>query len=96
VSPHIYAGPAIAFKAGCSVKFTGGSVTIGGTCADNDVHLKSTDFNLTFGGGVDVGRALIDVRYDLGLSKISDETTDNDVKTRTLYLLTGWTLRSPR
>lgn len=98
VSPHVYAGPALAFKAGCHVKFSQGSTSISDSCdaTSVDVKIKSTDFSLTFGGGVDVGRAIIDVRYDLGLSKIGDNSsgTGNDVKNRTLYLLAGWTFRS--
>jgi hypothetical protein len=98
VSPHLYAGPALAFKAGCHVKGTGSTGTISEPCdaAGIDVRIKSTDFSLAFGGGVDVGRAIIDVRYDLGLSKIGDDPSgNNDVKNRTLYLLAGWTFRAP-
>ena len=96
VSPHFYAGPYFAVKAGCTVKLTDGTTTVSGSCKSQDVNLKGSDFGATFGVGVDVNRAIIDVRYDLGLSKISDETTNNDVKTRTLYFLAGWTFRAPR
>jgi hypothetical protein len=96
VVPHVYAGPYVAFKAGCNLKGTAGSITISGKCEDEDVHIKSTDFGATFGGGVDVGRAIIDVRYDLGFSKIGDDTSgDNDIKNRAFYLLVGWTFRAP-
>jgi len=96
VSPHVYVGPAIGFKIDCTLKGSDGTTTISGSCDDNDTKLKSTDFSVVFGAGLDVGRAVIDVRYDLGLSKISDETTNNDVKNRTLFLLAGWTFRAPR
>jgi outer membrane protein with beta-barrel domain len=98
VSPHIYAGPALAFKVGCHVKGTGSTGTISEPCDATgiDVRIKSTDFSLTFGGGVDVGRAIIDVRYDLGLSKFSDNPSgNNDAKHRTIYLLAGWTFGAP-
>jgi hypothetical protein len=95
-SPHLYGGPFIAFKVDCSISGTDGTTTISGSCDDNDIHIKSTDFGVVFGVGVEVGRAMIDARYDLGLSKIVDESTDNDVKNRTLYLLVGWSFRSPR
>lgn len=99
VSPHVYAGPALAFKSGCHAKFTQGSNSLSGGCDDSgiDVKLKSTDFSVVFGGGVDIGRAIVDVRYDLGLSKIGDNSsgTRNDVKNRTIYLLAGWTFRAP-
>ena len=98
VSPHLYAGPALAFKTGCHVKGTGSTGTISEPCDAPaiDVRVKSTDFSLAFGGGVDVGRAIIDVRYDLGLSKVGDDPSgNNDVKNRTIYLLAGWTFRAP-
>jgi hypothetical protein len=98
VSPHIYAGPALAFKAGCHARFAQGTTSLEGGCDETNINvkIKSTDFSLAFGGGVDVGRAIVDVRYDLGLSKIGDNSsgTGNDVKNRTLYLLAGWTFRS--
>ncbi len=96
VSPHVYAGPALGFKAGCRVKLTEGTTTISDTCDAADVKVKSTDFGLTFGGGVDIGRAIVDVRYDLGLSKLGDTGSNDNVKNRTIYLLAGWTFRAPR
>jgi hypothetical protein len=97
VVPHIYAGPYLGFKAGCNLTGTQGSVTVSAKCEDQafDFKVKSTDFGATFGGGVDVGRAIIDVRYDLGFSKIPDSSTDNNIKNRAFYLLVGWTFRSP-
>jgi hypothetical protein len=97
VVPHIYAGPYLGFKAGCNITGTSGSVTLSAKCEDQafDFKVKSTDFGATFGGGVDVGRAIIDVRYDLGFSKIPDSSTDNNVKNRVFYLLVGWTFRAP-
>lgn len=98
VVPHVYAGPYFGVRVGCSVSASNGTATISSGCGDQaaDIHIKSSDFGATFGGGVDVGRAIIDVRYDLGLSKIGSETTNNDVKNRVLYLLVGWTFRAPR
>ncbi len=96
VSPHAYVGPALGFKAGCHASFTIGTTSISDSCdaATIDVKIKSTDLSLVFGGGVDIGRALLDVRYDLGLSKIDDNTSNNNVKNRTLYFLAGWTFRA--
>jgi Outer membrane protein beta-barrel domain len=96
VAPHIYAGPYVGFKVGCHFSASQGSISASGDCEDQplDTKIKSTDFGATFGGGVDVGRAIIDVRYDLGFTKIGDPS-EPDVKTRTLYLLAGWTFRAP-
>jgi hypothetical protein len=98
VVPHLYAGPYLGFKAGCHLSATSGSITASAKCEDSpfDFKVKSTDFGATFGGGVDVGRAIIDVRYDLGFSKIgNDPGGDNDIKNRVFYLLVGWTFRAP-
>ena len=96
VSPHAYAGPALAFKAGCHLNATDGTNSLSQSCDAANIKVKSTDFSLAFGGGVDVGRAIVDVRYDLGLSKLGDDPSGkNDVKSRTFYLLAGWTFRAP-
>jgi hypothetical protein len=99
VSPHVYAGPALAYKAGCHVNIAQGSFSASESCSAPDVEgrIKSTDFSVVLGGGVDIGRAIVDVRYGLGLTKISVDSsgTARDVKNRTLYLLVGWTFRTP-
>ena len=96
VVPHVYAGPYVAFKAGCHFSASQGSTSASGSCEEQplDTKLKSTDFGATFGGGVDVGRAIIDVRYDLGFTKIGDPS-EPDIKNRAFYLLVGWTFRAP-
>ena len=97
VSPHLYAGPAVGFRTGCKVRTSDGTNTVTKGCAGGDPNpeVKRTDFSLTFGGGIGVGRAIIDVRYDLGLTKIDDTGSNADVKHRTFYLLAGWTFRTP-
>jgi hypothetical protein len=96
VSPHLYVGPQLGFKMSCKFKATA-PAALSGNCSDNpfNVETKSTDFSLVTGGGVDVGRALIDVRYDWGVSRVEKSTTGpaDDVKNRTLYILVGWTFK---
>jgi hypothetical protein len=96
VSPHLYAGPSVAFRTECKVKVSDPTNIPYQGCdvGDPNPDIKRTDFGLTFGGGIGVGRAIIDVRYDLGLTKIPD-TANTDVKNRTFYLLAGWTFRTP-
>lgn len=89
LSPHAYGGGALAFKIGCTVK----SVSTSVDCDAFGSDLKSTDFSLVLGAGLDIGRAMIGARYDLGLSEIEEGF---DVKNGTFYLLAGWTFRSPR
>ena len=92
ISPHVYGGGALGIKAGCDV--TSGSSTT--TCDAFNAEVKSTDFSLVFGAGVDVGRAIIDARFDLGLSTIDKSLLEQEVKNRSFYLLAGWTFRAPR
>lgn len=96
VSPHLYVGPQLGFKMSCKFSVSG-ATTASGNCTDPpfSTETKSNDFSLVTGGGVDVGRALIDVRYDWGVSRVEKSTTGpaDDVKNRTLYILVGWTFK---
>lgn len=89
-SPHLYAGGALGFKVGCNLK--SGSPTL--SCEDIGAEVKTTDFSLVFGAGVNIGRVMIDARLDLGLSKIGEP--DDDAKNEAFYLLAGWGFRSSR
>ena len=96
VSPHLYAGPAVAFRTECKVKVSDPTNIPYQGCdvGDPNPDIKRTDFGLTFGGGIGLGRAIIDVRYNLGLSKIPNGS-NTDVKSRTFYILAGWAFRTP-
>ncbi len=90
VGSHLYVGPAIAFRTGCSISEPRGLPSQ--TCNDARSKVKSTDFSLVLGGGVDVGHAAIDLRYDLGLTTLDSSSPAVDVKNRTLSVLVGWRL----
>ncbi|GEM_PF-5332872 len=51
--------------------------------------MKSYEFGLVFGGGIEVNQFLIDVRYDLGLTDLSKDSDydgyDFSVKSRTWF-----------
>ena len=91
-SPHFYVGGAVGLKAGCTAR----SGSTSDSCEDAGVDMKSTDVSLVVGAGVDIGRAMLGARYDIGLSKIQDAATPEDVKNRAFYLLVGWAFRAPR
>ncbi|HEV8150943.1 MAG TPA: outer membrane beta-barrel protein, partial [Gemmatimonadales bacterium] len=96
-SPHVYGGGAIGFKAGCTIKAhpTGGSES-SESCKVAGSEQKSTDWSIVVGAGVDIGRAILDARYDIGLATIDASSNPEDIKNRAFYLLVGWTFRSPR
>jgi opacity protein-like surface antigen len=78
VTPSIFAGPMIGFKASC--KFTDGTETVDCDHPDVDTFVKSTDFGLLFGGGIGIqagtGQIILNGWYNLGLTKIDDHPTD--------------------
>lgn len=94
VSPHVYAGPAVAARMGCSGKVSGGGSAITSSCDDADIQTKSSDFSGIIGGGIDIGHAIIDIRYDYGFTRIDGTDDPNDVKHRTFTILAGWKFRT--
>jgi hypothetical protein len=92
VAPNIFAGPAIAFRTTCNIKASNGSITAEQSCSDAALPVKSTDFILAFGGGLDVGPIALQVRYDFGLSKIGDVSQAADIKTQAWLLTAGFSI----
>jgi len=96
VSPYVLAGGAVGVRVGCTLKTSSGGTSTSESCQDAGAEIKKTDFDLVFGAGVDIGRATIAGRVDLGLTKIDASSARSDIKNRTFYLLVGWTFRPPR
>lgn len=100
ITPAVFAGPFIGFNMGAEFQQSGfaSDVEIPG---DFDVKdsLKSTDFGVTFGGGLGYRLAkseiFFDVRYDLGLTKIMKSgafdrpDAEADTKTGAVLILVG-------
>ena len=92
IKPCIFAGPAVAIKISGKVK-----ATYAGDSAEEDIEdLKSTDFGLVVGAGIDFGIGApgtssfsIDFRYSMGLSSIS-EFEGEDVKNGAFSLMLGF------
>ena len=97
VRPHLYAGPAVAFKMSCSLHESGASSNP--DCDDPSVdfvEFKSTDLGAVFGGGVDIGDFTVGARFTLGLTNIIDSSDPSeDAKHRVLsaYAAYGFRLR---
>jgi hypothetical protein len=91
LSPNIFAGPAVGFRANCQLKGENGSgASAQASCSDADVHVKSTDFSLVLGAGLDVRRLSFQGRYDLGLTKVGDSSTANDIKNGAFLITVGF------
>jgi hypothetical protein len=92
VNPYLFAGPAVAIKVSGKVK-----AEFAGESDEEDIEdMKSTDFGLVIGAGVDFGFGAlgkgtlsVDIRYSLGLSTISDFEGD-DVKNGAFSLMVGF------
>ena len=74
--PSVFAGPAVGFKVTGKTEFQG---------EEEDIEdLKSTDFGIVFGAGLDLaagsGSFILDVRYTLGLTTLDDSDEPDDVK----------------
>jgi hypothetical protein len=89
VQPRLYAGPALGFALSCEVTSDAGDPP--SDCKDN---IKSSDFGLVFGFGVELGSGpgafLADLRYDYGIADINDTGDNISNKNRSIQLLIGY------
>ena len=86
--PFVVVGPVFGFKAS-KLKFKFGEIETDDPADTGDDDTSSTDVAIAFGGGVNVGKLSIEVRYNLGVKDI-DTTDSGSVKTRSLMLLAGF------
>ncbi|MGA2361152.1 MAG: porin family protein [Candidatus Aminicenantales bacterium] len=91
ISPMIYGGPYGAYR--LSAK---GVSDIGGVSTSTDIkdQIKTTDYGVVFGGGIDFKLGLVklsaEVRYNLGLANVAkDPDPGMSVKTKSLMVLVG-------
>ncbi len=84
VKPSLFVGPSLA------IKLSGkGKIEYAGESEEEDLEeLKDTDFGLIMGAGIDFGKLTVDLRYNLGLTKIPEE--DDDVKNKVISLMIGY------
>ncbi|MCK4359357.1 MAG: PorT family protein [Candidatus Cloacimonetes bacterium] len=94
IKPNILLGPSLGLNMSAKYEYTdelGDAVEAMGIDKKGDVeNVKSTDFGLVFGGGVAVGPAVIDVRYNLGLTTVDDSVFEDDFKNSTISIMVGY------
>jgi hypothetical protein len=87
VGVHVFTGPAFAFRLGASAKDEEG----GGS--DNiEEYIKPTDVGWTIGAGVNVGKAIIDIRYTHGLLDVGRGEAP-PMKNQAISVMAGFRLR---
>lgn len=94
VTPFIGAGPAFAFKVGCSLSVSGGGATFSSGCDDVEDELgsnvKGIDVGLSGTAGVDIRAFRIALGYFLGLTAIHESVPGLDAKNRVFTLSVGY------
>jgi hypothetical protein len=88
---RFFGGPAFAFNVGDRQEGDGVEIP-----EEEAIDLKSSDVGITFGGGLDINRFLIDLRYTFGLRDINadDAGIDNlKIKNRTFSVMFGYRFR---
>jgi hypothetical protein len=93
LTPHVFAGPEVAFEIGCQITGEEGGVSASFDCEDFGLETKSVDFGLVFGAGVGIPlggfELVIDGRYDLGLTDIDDSDDEGSAKNRAWQFMLG-------
>jgi len=69
VVPFITAGPAFAFKTGCTLTVDGDDHE----CNENTTAVSGSELGFIVGGGVEIGRLRASLRLDRGLSNINGD-----------------------
>lgn len=87
VKPNLFVGPAIAFKLSAKMK----AEYAGETIEEEDVSddMEDTEFGLIFGGGLDFGKLMFDLRYSLGLTTLS-KYEGEEIKNGAITLKVGF------
>ncbi len=93
IAPNIFAGPFFGFKASAKAKYETGA----GDSEEDLTDAKSTEFGVTFGGGIDIaagekGVITLDARYDLGMSNVIKEVeaVQPKIKTTNIAFFIGY------
>jgi hypothetical protein len=90
---YLEAGPALAYKLGCTRDVDQQQVTVGFDCDFVLLNTRKTEFSTHFGAGVELHQFFVGARYRLGLTSIDDSDNQLDIKNRVLALVAGYGFR---
>jgi hypothetical protein len=82
LTPFLVVGPAFGFRTGASIEFAGQK-------EDIEDGVAGMEMSGIFGAGLQIGRALVEARYDYGFNDLDEEDDDNDARSRTFSVLVG-------
>ncbi|HEX5632434.1 MAG TPA: porin family protein [Gemmatimonadales bacterium] len=95
IVPSIFAGPEFGFRVSCDASAFLAGEEIEGECEDDAI--KSTDYGVVFGAGVEFGNFSLQGRYDLGLQNINDvediEGVEVEIRNRGLLFTLGYAFK---
>ena len=87
----LFAGPAVSFRMSAKFRSEFGDQTDGMDLKD---EVKTTDFGLVVGGGIHIGKVLIEARWTEGLIDASArDSFEKDLKNRAFSILVGFKFR---
>jgi len=96
VTPYLFAGPSLSFKAGCEAEDLDSGETIDCDDPEFDLDQRSTDFSIIGGAGLRIGAFDFAIRYDYGLAKIEQGSEADNLKNRAVTLTAALAVRLPR
>jgi len=87
VRGYVFGGPSFDFRVSAKIK-----ATVLGSSEEEDISssVKSFEFALVVGGGVEFGPILVEGRWSEGLTNIDAENEGQSLKTRTFLFLGGF------
>jgi hypothetical protein len=73
IGPALFIGPSAGFNTSCRAKLTSGSAETSNDCSEADLRIENLDLSVVGGVGLDVGALSVFVRYEHGLSDVTQE-----------------------
>jgi len=83
-------GPTLSFRTKAEIEFEGVSVDL---TEDPDDQVEKTDVGITAGVAFTMKQFVLDGRYTWGLRAVNVDTTEEEIKNRSLAISIGWRFR---